>query len=149
MELKNIRKSAARIIIKPRPQLGPKAQQAMKEIEAGTYVPGLYFIPDFLTGEEQDKIARLLVENGKHYFLNAEKQQKRRSAQFGWVLNYKSMELYRGKGLHADLPQELNWIREKLHTKMKEELGRDCKLFNQLILNEYYPKQFISHHVDQ
>jgi len=148
-QLSNARRGGMDIQCIPAPELGEEAKAAMEEIKSGNYVPGLYLVEDFLTEEEERRVAQTIKKRRNQYFDRTQQQNKRRSGQFGWRLNYRTMELYRAKGIFKDIPADISWIRDKLHDTMEKLLLKNCKNFDQLILNEYYPTQAISRHIDR
>ena len=115
----------------------------------GDYIPGLIYIPNFITEDEEKQIKQELIDKSALWDL-CKIQMKRRSLQFGYHLDYSSMELYkaRERGLE-EIPKEWQWIGQRIKKWMEAKYNKEYKGFNQLILNEYAPKQGIAHHTDR
>ena len=132
------------------PQIRTEAgKQALKDCRNGTYIPGLIFLQEFITEHEEKQIMNYLIDNSDIWRL-CKIQQKRRSLQFGWHLDYDSMELYPATPDElSKIPDELEWIPKRIQKTMETMFDKDVKEFNQLILNEYAPNQGISQHTDR
>ena len=126
-----------------------EGKRVIKACLSGEYIRGLIYVPDFITEDEEIEIKQQLIEQSDIWRF-AKIQNKRRSLQFGYHLDYDSMELYKVREQGIDeIPECWKWIAVRLQQYMEKERGKPCKEFNQLILNEYAPNKGIPHHTDR
>lgn len=99
-------------------------------------IPGLQYIEDYLSDDEQSTILAH-VEEGEWL-----KDLKRRVQHYGFKYDYKARKI--DMGMHVgDFPK---WLKE-LSLKLHQE-GYMPKEADQVIINEYEPEQGISAHID-
>lgn len=99
-------------------------------------IPGLQYIEDYLSDDEQSTILAH-VEEGEWL-----KDLKRRVQHYGFKYDYKARKI--DMSMHVgDLPK---WLKE-LSLKLHQE-GYMPKEADQVIINEYEPEQGISAHID-
>mmetsp|Transcript_104172 Transcript_104172/g.127277 ORF Transcript_104172/g.127277 Transcript_104172/m.127277 type:complete len:505 (+) Transcript_104172:3-1517(+) len=135
-------------IQKPMILRGARANDIIRQCIAGTYIPGLIYVPDFITDNEHESIKQVLIKNYNLWDLG-QIQQKRRSLHFGYSISFDNMELYKCTGKLAEIPKEFKWIPQRIQRYVEERIHKKIKAFNQLILNEYTPNQGINAHVDR
>ncbi len=99
-------------------------------------VPGLHYIPDYLTREEQDQL--LAIINDQPWLTDL----KRRVQHYGYRYNYTHRSVDPSMFL-GPLPDWAAQLAERLQQDGWVGYGLD-----QLIVNEYEPGQGISSHVD-
>ena len=131
-----------------------KTRQAKRVVAAclrGDYIPGLIYVPDFISEEEEAQIRQQLIDKSELWSLyKATHATKRRNLHFGYDLDYDSQEIYRVSEPELSvIPAEWEWIARRIQQLMQRELGRELQPFNQLLLNEYAPSQGINHHTDK
>ena len=107
-----------------------------KEKENPMIVPGLTYIPDFITVEEEDGLLKNIDKNDWLADL------KRRVQHYGWKYDYKKRGIDYSMYL-GDLPQWTSYVAERLYQQ-----GYTTDLADQVIINEYKPGQGIANHVD-
>ena len=102
--------------------------------ESAAVIPGLTYIPDFITSEEEERIlARVDSGVWNHEY-------SRRRQQFGYRYDYKSEHL-------THLGPLPDWLQE-----LAERLAREGifdRIPDQALVNEYLPGQGIAAHVDR
>jgi alkylated DNA repair dioxygenase AlkB len=107
-----------------------------EEHESGINIPGLTYIPNFITRDEEDA---LISNIDAQPWLN---DLKRRVQHYGYKYDYKARAIGNNAYL-GPLPDWLSSISRKLH---------DDRIFplvpGQAIVNEYLPGQGISAHID-
>ncbi|WP_313419310.1 alpha-ketoglutarate-dependent dioxygenase AlkB [Sphingobacterium multivorum] len=99
-------------------------------------IPGLTYIGDFITKEEELFLLHMIDENEWLPDL------KRRVQHYGWKYDYKKRGIDYSMFL-GDLPNWIYPLAERLHTQ-----GHTNDLSDQVIINEYKPGQGIANHVD-
>ena len=99
-------------------------------------IPGLLHIPDFLTPNEEAELIKLIDENHAPWLTDL----KRRVQHFGYIYSYRSN---RPPEYIGPLPYWLNSLAIRLHI-----LGLMSNIADQAIINEYFPGQNISAHID-
>eukprot|EP01084_Bolivina_argentea_P069413 126300_1 len=136
-------------IFKP-PQINTReGKRVINACLGGNYIPGLIYIPNFITEKEEMEIKQQLI-NKSDIWKYSKIQMKRRSLQFGWHLDYEKMELYKAREKElVNIPSEWIWICSRIQKWMEVKFNQKCKEFNQLILNEYAPNQGIRDHTDR
>lgn len=104
--------------------------------EAAPDIPGLTYIPDFITRDEENA---LITAIDTQSWLN---DLKRRVQHYGYKYDYKARSVTKDSWL-GPLPDWIQPLAQKLQT---EHLFRT--LPDQTIVNEYLPGQGISAHID-
>lgn len=118
---------------------GPRRPQELSnETNAVPIVPGLKYIPRFLSGEEQEVAMRHIDDQPWRSDI------ERRVQHYGWRYDYRVRTVDRDMHI-GTLPQWLQEIAERLYAK--------THLFDrvpdQAIVNEYFPGQGIAMHADR
>lgn len=107
-------------------------------------IKGLYYIPNYLTQEEHNNIVNNLVTS-TNWSAVGSSSNSRKVLQYGYSYAYDKS----GIKQIADIPElyknliDVNKINNCLGIKLLDKNN-----FNQLIINEYKPKQGIHKHVD-
>lgn len=101
-----------------------------------TSVEGLRYVPDFVTGEQHDRLLREIEANEWRTDL------RRRVQHYGFRYDYKSRSVDHSMRI-GDLPP---WAAELADRLLAERYFPERP--DQLIVNEYEPGQGISNHVD-
>jgi len=115
----------------------------------GDYIPGLIYIPDFISENEELQIREHIITKHNEWRDHWIKTN-RKWLQFGYYFNYKTMELYKNKTKgFENIPAEWQWIGQRIQSCIEERLGQKCKDFNQLLINQYAPNQGINYHTDK
>ena len=112
------------------------ASQSLQEV---AYVPGLKFLEDFLTPEQQANCVRQ-VDAAVDEWRN---DLSRRVQHYGWCYDYKARSITPDMHIGA-LP---DWL-EKLAQRLYYETGLFDRVPEQVIVNEYLPGQGIATHID-
>lgn len=103
-------------------------------------VPGLYYVPNYLSTEEQELLTQELLKSTWNMSLS------RRTLHYGY--NYS----YSNKGLTkiADIPELYKNLisKDRINNAIKIDLLKD-ENFDQLIINEYVSNQGIAKHIDK
>src|SRR5687768_16525340 len=102
--------------------------------ESTSVIPGLIYIPDFITKAEERRILER-VDSGEWNY-----EYSRRRQQFGYRYDYKSEHL-------THLGPLPDWLQE-----LAERLAREGifdQIPDQALVNEYLPGQGIAAHVDR
>ena len=99
-------------------------------------IPGLYYVPDYINEIEHDQ---LLAQIDEQPWLD---DLKRRVQHYGYKYDYKARRVARDMRI-GKLPKWLEELAEKLWID-----GHMPKVADQVIVNEYEPKQGISRHID-
>jgi len=107
-----------------------------KKADKAIVIPGLTYIGDFITEEEE---AHLLKMIDKNEWLS---DLKRRVQHYGWKYDYKRRGVDYSMFL-GNLPDWIYTLAERLYTQ-----GHTRDLADQVIINEYKPGQGIANHVD-
>ena len=100
-------------------------------------VPGLIFIPDFITEKEEEELRAAIDRNEWRTDIS------RRVQHYGWLYDYSKMQLDETKAVE-DLP---DWARELGKRLVNRGLVSTCP--DQVIVNEYVKDQGIARHVDK
>ena len=108
-------------------------------IKEVSIVPGLKFIPRFLTPKEQALCVEM-VDGAEEEWRN---DLQRRVQHYGWRYDYKSRAITPDMHLGA-LP---TWL-QKLAQRLYRETGLFDRIPEQVIVNEYLPGQGIKTHID-
>lgn len=108
----------------------------LEEGVPGINIPGLTYIPDFISAQEQDF---LLSQIDQQPWLT---DLKRRVQHYGYKYDYKARSVDHNAYL-GSLPDWLSSVSNKLHNDGIFSLAPD-----QAIVNEYLPGQGISAHID-
>ena len=118
-----------------------EGKRVIKACLSGDYIPGLIYIPDFITEDEEIEIKQQLIDNSHLWRLyKSNHATKRRNLHFGYDLDYDSQEMYRVLEPElSEIPKMWKWIAARAQQVIESEFGVKCKEFNQLILNEYAP----------
>lgn len=103
-------------------------------------VPGLYYVPDYLSNEEQE----LIVENLENSTWDM--SLSRRTLHYGYNYSYSHHNLTK----IADIPELYKNLvsKDRINNAIKIELLKD-ENFDQLIINEYTSNQGIAKHIDK
>ena len=109
------------------------------EIREVAAVPGLKFLEDFLTPEQQDYCVKR-VDTAVDQWRS---DLSRRVQHYGWRYDYKGRAITPDMYLGA-LPDWLAWLGQKLY----DETGLFDRVPEQVIVNEYLPGQGIATHID-
>ncbi|CAH6420970.1 Alpha-ketoglutarate-dependent repair dioxygenase AlkB [uncultured virus] len=105
-------------------------------------IPGLYYIENYLSSEEQTKILKNIYESIK--LINIGSKSSRRVAHFGYEYSYNGSGI---KKIDAIPDFYTNLIdNAKINKIIKTKILKDK--MEQLIINEYLPGQGISQHID-
>lgn len=107
-----------------------------RDAQPGMHLSGVTYIPDFISGEEQDF---LLSQTDQQHWLA---DLKRRVQHYGYKYDYKARAVGNNAYLGA-LPDWLSSLSKKLHHG-----GIFSSAPDQVIINEYMPGQGISAHID-
>ena len=99
-----------------------------------TQIPGLDYIPNFITEIQARELMRFIDSNPWDTTI------KRRTQHYGYRYNYKQVDEVESLG---QIPQELQQLGELLL-----ERGIFNVTPNQIIINEYLPPQGIAAHID-
>jgi alkylated DNA repair dioxygenase AlkB len=99
-------------------------------------IPGLQYIPNYLTADEQDNLMTLI--NQQTWLTDL----KRRVQHYGYRYDYKTRKVHENFYL-GPLPEWLNPLAERLYAD-----GHIADVPDQAIINEYEPGQGIARHVD-
>jgi alkylated DNA repair dioxygenase AlkB len=99
-------------------------------------ITGLSYIPNFLTGEEENQLVKII--NKEPWLADI----KRRVQHYGYKYDYKARSIDYSMYLGA-LPNWAKAIGGRLHSEGYIEQDPD-----QLIVNEYIPGQGIANHID-
>ena len=116
---------------------------------SGEYIPGLIYIDDFISEKEEMDIRQQIIDKnnewGDHWI-----KTNRNWLQFGYFLNYETMDLYKNKEKGFEcIPDVWQWIAQRIQKCLEQKLNQKCKEFNQLLLNSYTPSQGINDHTDR
>ena len=117
----------------------PKPPFSLSESEAQIHqpeIPGLKYIPDFLSTEEEEELVKIIDSHPWNTDL------RRRVQHYGWRYDYKARRV--------DPSMFLGYLPEwagKLARRLASE-GLVPQLPDQLIVNEYTAEQGISSHID-
>jgi alkylated DNA repair dioxygenase AlkB len=114
-----------------------RAEVAVSE---GTLPPGLVFIPNFVSLDDEREIIQVLDDPS---YASWSTELSRRVQHFGYRYNYKLRALS-AEDRTTDLPEPLRWLAEELVS-----MEYFSKTPDQVIVNEYEPGQGISPHVDR
>jgi len=114
----------------------PPETQRRIESPTSKEIPGLVYVPNFLTEAQESELVALIDKGEWSNVL------KRRVQQFGWRYDYKSREIDASMRL-GPLPE---WA-TALAKRLKEE-GHLPHFADQVIVNEYIRNQGISRHID-
>ena len=108
-------------------------------------IPGLIYIPEFLSQKEHNSIMEILYGPQNHLWVHEEgrfgSQLSRRNQQFGWRYNYSIQDIDK-----SDFPLP-DWTKPYYERIMT--LGLLQRAPEQMIVNEYLPGQGITPHVDK
>ena len=108
-------------------------------MQAVESVPGLQFLPSFLTPEQEaDCVSRIDAAEGQ--WLN---DLRRRVQHYGWRYDYKARAVTPDMHIGA-LP---DWLAD-LAKRLYDETGLFDRVPEQVIVNEYEPGQGIATHID-
>ena len=110
--------------------------QGLQEVAV---VPGLKFVENFLTSEQQAKCVQQVdaaVDEWRY-------DLSRRVQHYGWRYDYKARSITPDMHIGA-LPDWLHKIAQRLH----DETGLFDRVPEQVIVNEYQPGQGIAMHID-
>lgn len=99
-------------------------------------IPGLRYIPEYLTQSEQERLLALVDQQPWLDTL------QRRVQHYGYRYDYKARRVDASLYL-GDLPAWLSPLAQKLHQE-----GFFSKIPDQVIINEYQPGQGIGRHID-
>ena len=99
-------------------------------------IPGLRYVPNFITEEEETKLIKLINE---YEWLT---DLKRRVQHYGWKYDYKARFINH----HMRLGPLPHWA--KLLAMRLKQNGLITEFPDQIIVNEYKPGQGIANHVD-
>ncbi len=99
-------------------------------------VPGLRYIPDFLSVDKEEELVKIIDSQKWGVGL------KRRVQHYGWRYDYKARQIDESMYL-GDLP---DWADELAHRLVSKKLVR--QLPDQVIVNEYIDNQGIAGHTD-
>ena len=101
-------------------------------------IPGLTYVPRFLSADAQEAAIRHIDEEPWRSDL------ERRVQHYGWRYDYRARTV--GHDMHiGPLPEWLQAIAERLHA----ETGLFDRVPDQAIVNEYFPGQGIAMHADR
>lgn len=114
----------------PQPQLNRKREVLIRDI------PGLKYIEDYISENEQEE---LLAHVNKGLWL---KDLKRRVQHYGFKYDYKARKVNHDMRI-GELPK---WLKD-LSVKLSQK-GYMPEVADQVIVNEYEPGQGISKHID-
>ncbi|RKU18404.1 alpha-ketoglutarate-dependent dioxygenase AlkB [Candidatus Poribacteria bacterium] len=115
----------------PQPKPNEKKEVLIKGI------PGLRYIENYITEDEQDQLLAHVDKEGLWL-----KDLKRRVQHYGFKYNYKARKVDMSMRV-GELPK---WLKD-LSVKLYQE-GYMPKIADQVIVNEYEPGQGISAHID-
>ena len=108
-------------------------------VQDAASVPGLHFVEEFLTPEEQAYcVQRIDVAKGEW-----RNDLSRRVQHYGWRYDYKARAITPDMHL-GSLP---NWL-ANVAQKLYDETGLFDRVPEQVIVNEYLPGQGIATHID-
>ncbi|MFB6306823.1 MAG: alpha-ketoglutarate-dependent dioxygenase AlkB [Flavobacteriales bacterium] len=110
--------------------------QTVNDLKTINRVPGLQYVPDFITPNEQKKLWQSI---NKETWLT---ELKRRVQHYGWKYDYKARAIDSSMYL-GELPDWAQSVAERLYKERYLPNKPD-----QLIVNEYEPGQGIANHVD-
>lgn len=105
-------------------------------------VPGCYYIENYLSSEEIDKITNDIKSNYFQFENITTNTNSRKVVHFGYEYNYKSTNLIKTEKIPI---YYLNLINKNRLSEHNINFEKD---FDQLIINEYLPNQGISAHID-
>jgi len=106
------------------------------KIDVSSRIPGLKYIPDFISTDEE---RQLLSNINSNEWLT---DLKRRVQHYGWKYDYKSRNIDYRMYL-GQLPEWASMVAKRLF-----ECSLISELADQVIVNEYMPGQGIANHVD-
>lgn len=112
-------------------------------IKPGTGVPGLYYVPNFVTAKEAKQIIKTLLSHPDWKGVTAS-TKSRRVIQYGYTYSYQRGPLTSTQ----TIPDEYDFIQVRMLDLIKQHIDNDFTGFDQLIINEYLPGQGISGHID-
>ncbi|MCY4210945.1 MAG: alpha-ketoglutarate-dependent dioxygenase AlkB [Gammaproteobacteria bacterium] len=114
----------------------PKVSPVVETQIPQSDVPGLMYIPDFLSVDKEEELVKIIDSQQWGVEL------KRRVQHYGWRYDYKARQVDKSMYLGA-LP---DWADELAHRLVSEKLVR--QLPDQVIVNEYIGNQGITRHTD-
>ena len=114
----------------------PAASSVVETQFLQSAIPGLRYIPDFLSADEEEELVKIIDSHEWGVEL------KRRVQHYGWRYDYKARQIDKSMYLGA-MP---DWADKLARRLVSEELVR--KLPDQVIVNEYIGNQGITSHVD-
>jgi len=123
-------------LVFPPPEMLPSKIHQRTEKASVERIPGLIYVPDFLSETQERQIVAAIDDGPWRYDL------KRRVQHYGWRYDYKAREIDMSMRL-GPLPE---WAMV-LANRLKSE-GYLPHLADQVIVNEYVGKQGISRHTD-
>ncbi|MGV2433120.1 MAG UNVERIFIED_CONTAM: alpha-ketoglutarate-dependent dioxygenase AlkB [Rickettsiaceae bacterium] len=104
--------------------------------EKPTYIPGLIYIPDYITKLQEEKLINFIDKESWNTEL------KRRVQHYGYKYNYKTGDVDIGNKL-GDLP---HWLYDICNKLLEDKILTNMP--DQVIINEYFPGQGIASHID-